>query len=240
MAQGRFLLELLSACAVGLSAALPCSQNHVFVDLGANDGQSLTWFARHWVPRAVSKFTSVVAFEMNPVFAPVLQTLLKPWGGELVAAAAWTSDGSMAATLQQPGSRTAVKGGVMYNMTSSALEVGGVPLNKHAGDSRRRGAHAARTSVPTIDLSRWLSERYCAADTVDVKMDIEGAEFEVLEHLIRTGAAARVDTLAIEWHTHKRGRGGLRMALQERQRRIEQALGRMGVKLIKWGDARAQ
>ena len=170
---------------------------------------------------------------MNPVFAPVLQLLLRPWAGELVAAACWTSDGRMAATLQQPGSRTAMKRGVIYNMTSSALEVGGVPLNKH-GRSRSIGAHEARTSVPTIDFAHWLSDRFCAADKVDVKMDIEGAEFEVLEHLVRTGAAAQIDTLAIEWHTHKRGLGGLRLSLHERQKRIEKKLRSFGVNLIKW------
>ena len=76
---------------------LPCGENVVFLDLGANDGQSLTWFRKHWAPASKRKFTDVFAFEMNPVFADGLRQLLKPWDGTLIAAAAWTSDGTLTA-----------------------------------------------------------------------------------------------------------------------------------------------
>ena len=180
---------------------------------------------------------------MNPVFAPVLHTLLRPWGGTLVAAAAWTSDGSMVANLQLPGSRTASKGGVLYNMTGSALEVGGVPLNRRVRQQQRKAAqstsHEARSSVPTVDLANWLATRFCREDVVDIKMDIEGAEFEVLEHMLRSSHAGLIDTLAVEWHTTKRGQGGALMSLRKRQDAILQGLRRAGVRLVEWKDARA-
>lgn len=218
---------------------MPCGQNRAFLDLGANDGQSLTWFARHWAPKSSSRFTSVTAFEMNSVFQPVLQALLKPWDGTLVAAAAWIVDGSMQANLQLPGSRTASKGGVLYNMTASSLEVGGVPLNRRRQQKPSASAHETKTTVPTVDMSRWLAERFCQTDNVDIKMDIEGAEFEVLEHLLRTGHANLIDTLAVEWHTSKRGQGGALNALRKREATILQGLQRAGVRLIGWKDARA-
>ena len=65
-------------------------------------------------------------------------------------------------------------------------------------------------------------------------------EFEVLEHLLRSGVASLVDTLAVEWHTTKRGQGGARATLQAREQRIVTQLERAGVRLTKWGDARAQ
>lgn len=164
---------VLATLSVPRPSDLPCGKRRAFVDLGANDGQSLEWFRKHWEPRAPAAFTTVVAFELNPVFAPVLRGLLARWEGTLVGAAAWTSDGEMAATIQQPGSRVASKGGVLYNMTSSALEMGGVPLNKRAR-SEHRSPHEVRRRVPTVDLAAWLSARFCAADVVDVKMDIEG------------------------------------------------------------------
>jgi FkbM family methyltransferase len=170
-------LQQLAATA---TPSRPCGSNVAFIDLGANDGQSLTWFKRHWAPRSARAFNDVVAFEMNPHFAPVLQALLKPWNGLLMPAAAWTSDGSLSANLQQPGSRTAVKGGVLYNMTASALELGGVPLNRNAR-TQQRASTAKRQQqeksqlVPTVDLAAFLKTRYCEADKVDVKMDIEGA-----------------------------------------------------------------
>ena len=135
---------------------------------------------------------------------------------------------------------TSAQGGVLYNMTASALEVGGVPLNRY---KRSRGKAQSsqfetRTSVPTVDLGRWLADRFCAKDSVDIKMDIEGAEFEVLEHLLRTKRAALIDTLAIEWHTTKRGQGGGRVTLQKRQAGILDSLRREGVRFIDWQDAR--
>ena len=71
----------------------------------------------------------------------------------------------MEARLQLPGSRTASKGGVLYNMTASALMVGGKPLNRGPGgggasrleqQERRRGgggaAHQGVFKVPTVDM----------------------------------------------------------------------------------------
>ena len=166
----------------------PCGQNHVFLDLGANDGQSLVWFHKHIMPQAAQRpYTSTVAFEMNALFTPALDKVLKQLrasglGTTLELGAVWTADGVMTANMQQPGSRTASKGGVTYNMTSSALEVNGLPLNKQARQRARRPPDPRferSMSVRTIDVASWLKRHFCSADMVDVKMDIEGAEFEV-------------------------------------------------------------
>ena len=91
-------------------------------------------------------------------------------------------------------------------------------------------------------MASWLGARFCREDDVFLKMDIEGAEFEVLEHLLKRGAAQLVDTVSIEWHTQKRGaggRGGTGAAnLRARQKRISAALEQLGVRVIVWGDAR--
>lgn len=87
--------------------------------------------------------------------------------------------------------------------------------------------------VRTVDIARWLKERFCAADQVYVKMDIEGAEFEVLEHLLDRGAAVLLDNMSIEWHTAKRGFGAA-AKLQRRQAAIIRRLRRAGVRMIEW------
>ena len=215
------------------SAALECGKNHAWVDAGANDGQSLSWFARNRY--SSGRYTAVVAFEMNPLFQPSLQTVLRPLHGELELGAVWTNDGTMSANMQTPKSRTAMKGGVLYNMTSSALEVGGVPLNKRMSQRARASvAHEQRTNVRTIDFAFWLASRFCREDIVDLKMDIEGAEFEVLEHLLRTGRANLIDTLQIEWHTTKRGAGGARVTLNGRKEQIMHGLQQAGVRVSDW------
>jgi FkbM family methyltransferase len=211
-----------------------CGSRRAFLDLGANDGQSLARFHSDWQPRAATPYTHVVAFEMNSAFRDVLLEALRPLQGTLEMAAVWISDGTMIANMQTPGSRTATKHGILYNMTSSALQVGGVALNKYARSQRQQPATERAVLVRTVDFSSWLSRHFCHADDVAVKMDIEGAEFEVLEHLLRDGSAALVDTLAIEWHTSKRGQGGAKTALIRRQANIVSGFTRAGCKVVDW------
>jgi FkbM family methyltransferase len=61
--------------------------------------------------------------------------------------------------------------------------------------------HVSETEEPTewvecFDLAAWLHDR----GPVVLKMDVEGAEFPLLEHIIKRGADAEVSLLLIEWH----------------------------------------
>jgi len=94
-----------------------------------------------------------------------LQRMLLPIRGTLVTGAAWTSDGTMTANMQLPGSRTASKKGILYNMTSSSLQIGGVALNKHVRSESQRVNYERPVTVRTIDFSSWLAQRYCDADS---------------------------------------------------------------------------
>lgn len=51
-----------------------------------------------------------------------------------------------------------------------------------------------------IDFARWLEAHTRGADFVAVKMDIEGAEYDVLEHLLETQAIDRIDRGATDRH----------------------------------------
>ena len=50
-----------------------------------------------------------------------------------------------------------------------------------------------------FDFSKWLKRKGPAA----VKMDIEGAEYELLEKLLDDGTAGLMTELIIEWHDHQ-------------------------------------
>jgi FkbM family methyltransferase len=56
--------------------------------------------------------------------------------------------------------------------------------------------------VEGFDFSRWLAENFGPDDYVIVKMDIEGAEYEVLEKVIADGNLALIDELFVEFHHH--------------------------------------
>ena len=61
----------------------------------------------------------------------------------------------------------------------------------------------ARTAtVTSVDLSRFLRMRSCPQDQIKVKMDVEGAEFNVLHHMLKQGTACWINVLQLEWHLH--------------------------------------
>jgi len=55
-------------------------------------------------------------------------------------------------------------------------------------------------NVETIDFAKFLHETCTKEDRVIVKLDIEGAEYEVLYKLIITGVIHLIDDLIIEFH----------------------------------------
>lgn len=55
--------------------------------------------------------------------------------------------------------------------------------------------------VPCFDLARFILE--LPEDELVVKMDVEGAEKQLLEHLIANDADKRIALLLIEWHDHR-------------------------------------
>ncbi len=57
-----------------------------------------------------------------------------------------------------------------------------------------------KIKVPCVDFSKGLLE---LGEMVILKMDIEGAEYEVLKKMIKDGSIKLVDTLLIEWHKKK-------------------------------------
>lgn len=54
--------------------------------------------------------------------------------------------------------------------------------------------------VPCIDFSAWLDEHFADGDKPVVKIDIEGAEYPLLERMISDGTDGLVSELLIEWH----------------------------------------
>lgn len=59
--------------------------------------------------------------------------------------------------------------------------------------------------MTAVDLADFLKRRAAADDFVLIKMDIEGAEYVVVPHLIATGAACLIDEVYLECHTGDSG-----------------------------------
>lgn len=68
-------------------------------------------------------------------------------------------------------------------------------------EKQDRDMDKVATPINTIDFSRFISERYSRNDFIAVKMDIEGAEYEVLQKLIKDDTLGYIDLLFVEFHS---------------------------------------
>ena len=76
------------------------------------------------------------------------------------------------------------------------------PVSSYLADAYHRQLESGRKAsiqVPTMDLSRIIFE-LAAPEKIILKVDIEGAEFYVLPHIQKTGAASRLTHVYIEYH----------------------------------------
>jgi FkbM family methyltransferase len=60
-----------------------------------------------------------------------------------------------------------------------------------------------KETVPCVDISSFVESKAENHYPVILKMDIEGAEYDVLEHMFKTGTINKIDALLIEYHYNK-------------------------------------
>jgi len=57
--------------------------------------------------------------------------------------------------------------------------------------------------VDTIDFSKYILNNFKKTDEIYLKVDIEGEEYELFDHMIKKGSIKYIDKLFCEWHYHK-------------------------------------
>ncbi len=172
------------------------SPTDVFIDGGGNSYQSVTKYLS-WFPAK-----RVYVFEPNPVFHA-------SYAGQhvnLVRKAIWTNDGHLPFYVSRDERQVASS-----LLPDKLCKVGGeiVPY-----------WHAEPLQVECVDFSMWLAENVTAAEHVTVKLDIEGAEHDVLWKLIEDGTITLIDKLYVEFHLetvvrHRAGHDRLMAALRD-------------------------
>jgi len=70
--------------------------------------------------------------------------------------------------------------------------------NQQPGDSR----YTFR--VRTVDVSAWIKASFSMQDHLILKMDVEGAEFPILDRMWRSHVLPLVDVLSLECHSNIR------------------------------------
>ena len=146
---------------------------HVFIDCGAYKGNAIRKFMA-----STDKAWRIHAFEPN--------THIKrdyPNGTIVHNEAVWIEDGVIPFYFSTKGYKRS---------SSSAMK------NKTSGNLN----HKKPEIVPCIDFSKWLLHNF-EDDNIVLKMDIEGAEYQVLRKMLNDGSISLINTLYIEFHAHK-------------------------------------
>jgi len=148
----------------------------IFLDCGANDGCSVRKFISQHNPRDWTIFS----FEANPDLAKYF-----PVANEtLINKAVWIYDGH-------------IQFWKSNKLGSSTLIYGKV--------ERYTTQHWTEVTVECIDFHEWLINHVKPEDYVILKMDIEGAEFEIVDHIINKGSIKLINEFYGEFHGKKIG-----------------------------------
>lgn len=181
--------------------AQPPAPRHVVVELGSNVGDWMApYLAAH--PGAVP-----VMVEALPRFAPALRALAEAHpGGAFYPAVAWSAGGLTKTFYEARDGGASVASSVYREHAQAAAPAG--RADTAAAGTGGGGADVDVDSVAinatTVDVVALLEAHARPADFVTLRMDIEGAEYEVLRRLVVSGAAcALVDELLVETHSQQ-------------------------------------
>jgi FkbM family methyltransferase len=153
---------------------------YVYIDLGAYDGDSLDYFLnRNDLPTCTCDF-DIYAFEPNPYLDTYWKAITKSNKKIIYSPkAAYIDNEEREFTVD-----------LSENAFGSTLM-----------QSKRNWGVGEIVSVQCFDFSEWMKQ--FADDYVVVKMDIEGAEFPILEKMIGDGTDRIIDELLCEFHPNK-------------------------------------
>ncbi|KAJ3416060.1 hypothetical protein HDV05_003419 [Chytridiales sp. JEL 0842] len=179
----------------------PPKQRLVFVDLGANRGDSFRVFMQepntkynytYAKPegRSYNEFESYL-FEANPFFnKPLLQTKQE-----------FKNRGNFGEVHIYPSTIVYTKDTVLpfyLDTVNVAKDFWGSSILSTHADSQKSGG--IYRDMAAVDIARFLLMNFLPEDHVVVKMDVEGAEYYLLPHIVELNAHLVIDHLYVEYH----------------------------------------
>jgi FkbM family methyltransferase len=151
---------------------------HVFIDCGANVGQSIETFKRY---RTDWEQFEIHSFEANPNLKKHFDKYSTLKNFNFHSTAVWISDGNIK----------------FYIDASSTAFGSSLNVDKdNVSDSRFE-------LIDSIDISNWIFSNFKQDDFIILKLDIEGSEYDVINHMIDTNSISYINILFVEFHDHK-------------------------------------
>lgn len=182
-------------------------RKNIFIDGGGNNGSSVRRFRKKYDP--FSRF-QIISFEPNPQYTNAYLNFKKH---KLIQAALWDNNGASDFYLD----RDDGDGSTIYR---DKLTMGNGGYGTLDTD--------CPIIVQTIDLSNWIKRNLDRKDYLVIKLDIEGAEYNVLNKMIDDATIYYIKILFIEWHWNKIG-------ISEKEHyKIKHKVETTGIKLFDW------
>lgn len=149
----------------------------VFLDLGAHRGQSIKY-----VRQNISNDCKIISFEPLPENIEHLKKMQKVWNFELIEKAVSTYDG-------------------VTKFYTGMTESGSIFKEKRTGKLDGK----THVIVETIDFPEWFSVFYRPNMDVSIKMNIEGAEYDIIDRMVQFHLDKFVNNWYVQWHWNKIG-----------------------------------
>jgi len=151
----------------------------VFIDAGAHAGEAISFYLDK---NPTLKDCTVYFFEPNPQYANLLKEMENRKDYKIIyrPEAVWIKNEMLSFYIAKD--QWGDVGSTLFADKKEQLELDR-PLR-----------------VKALDFAEFLTSNFSEKDYVIVKMDIEGAEYKVIEHLINTQAINLINELWVEWH----------------------------------------
>ena len=160
------------------------SKKGLFIDCGSNLGQGFSFFSKYF---PLNKFDFIL-IEPNPYCENKLINKINERKSEgsiqLITKAASVKDGKRK----------------FYGLERSNTAEGGSILKEHASAWYAHKEEEA-INVDTFSFSELITHESQKYQTLVVKMDIEGGEYEVLEDLIKNNTHKKISLMFTEFHS---------------------------------------
>jgi len=190
---------------------------NIFLDCGTNICQGLIYFYNNGI---INDTYEIHTFEPNSIGCRVKERISEiqkqtPLNITTYDSAVWIEDGF-----------------VSFNQEYGKLPNGDVDLagvmSSIDGVGINPPGYKNRMTVPSINFSRFVSELPEDANII-CKMDIEGAEFQVLRHMIKEGTITRIKEMYVEFHERY-----VETESVETEKELIKIISDLGVKIDVW------
>lgn len=190
----------------------------LFVDCGSNIGQGYKWFSVFYNKKNIDFHL----FEPNPYCHPYLETIEGNANGmvKLYKAGVGTINGT-------------VKFYGLADSEGGKLSHGGSIKREH-NSGLYKASENETIEVEIIDFSAYLTAQSKQYRQIVVKMDIEGAEIDLLENLISSGKINLIDILYVEFHSQYQSPSHSRFTSAREDQIVSRLKKQSSIKLRMW------